>query len=284
MSDLGLLIADDYLDSDEFLNSSVELKSDEEQKAERKVKIIKIIFCVLCLVLLGEFVAYKYIMPSFASPKVTVSGQKNYSAEEIARMLLSMNSSTWFDFNVNQAAAIISSESGIENVIVEKKFPDKININITERKPVAVTFVSNEGSTSLVQIDKNGVLFPSKSNVMPDSNNIPIISGLPIEYLSSGMRIPSMYRPLIDEISKIGEMPQKFFASISEICVIPKEYGYYELALIPLQSKIKVLTDRTLNEEELKYMMVVLDVVDQIGSEVTSIDLRYGSVSYTTNE
>ena len=43
-----------------------------------------------------------------------------------------------------------------------------------------------------------------------------------------------------------------------------------------------MLTDRSLNEEALKYMMVVLDVVKQLGSDVCEIDLRYGSVSYRT--
>ncbi len=115
-----------------------------------------------------------------------------------------------------------------------------------------------------------------------DSNKVPIISGLPIEYLAQGMRIPAKYRPLIDQITKISELPQSYFAGISEICVQPKEFGNYELALIPSQSHIKVLTDRSLNEEALKYMMVVLDVVKQLGSDVSEIDLRYGSVSYRT--
>ena len=87
---------------------------------------------------------------------------------------------------------------------------------------------------------------------------------------------------MIDQITKISELPQSYFAGISEICVHPKEFGNYELALIPSQSHIKVLTDRSLNEEALKYMMVVLDVVKQLGSDVSEIDLRYGSVSYRT--
>lgn len=281
MSDLGLLVSEEYLDDKYFIDTEDKHTSEVDEKSEKKIKIIKVIFFVLTILLLGELVAYKYIFPSFSSPKVSVYGQKNYSAEEIARMLLPMNSTSWFDFNVNQAAAIISSESGIENVIVEKKFPEKIYINVTERKPVAVTFIDNQGSTVPVQIDKNGVIFPNRNNTIRE-NNIPIISGLPIEYLSTGMRIPSMYRPLIEQISKINDMPQKYFASISEICVLPKESGNYELALIPALSKIKVLTDRALNEDELKYMMVVLDIVNQLGTDVASVDLRYGSVSYTT--
>ena len=279
MSDVSLMVAEEYLENDYFLSEDYDNSS--ENKAEKKIKFIKVIFCVLCFALLCELVIYKYVMPSFSSPKVTVTGQKDYTAEEIARLLLPMNSTSWFDFDVEQAVALLSSEAGIDHVAVEKKFPDKIYVNISEREPVAVTFVEENGRTSPVQIDKNGVLFPGKK--APSAEDVlPIVSGLPVEYMSKGMRIPSKYRPLIDQISKISEMPQHYFASVSEICVLPKDSGNYELALIPSQSKVKVLTDRALNEDALKYMLVVLDVVNQIGTDVAAVDLRYGSVSYIT--
>ena len=280
MSDVSLLVSEEYLENDLFLSEEYEGSND---KAERKIKFIKVIFCVLCFALLCELVIYKYVMPSFSSPKVTVTGQKDYSAEEIARMLLPMNSTSWFDFDVEQAVSLLSSEAGIEHVSVEKKFPDKIYVNVTEREPVAVTFVMDGGHTAPVQIDKNGVLFSGKKNAANEQEAIlPIVSGIPVEYMSKGMRIPAKYRPLIDQISKISEMPQHYFASVSEICVLPKDSGNYELALIPAQSKVKVLTDRALNEDALKYMLVVLDVVNQIGTDVAAVDLRYGSVSYIT--
>ena len=280
MSDVSLLVSEEYLENDFFLSEEYEGSND---KAERKIKFIKVIFCVLCFALLCELVIYKYVMPSFSSPKVTVTGQKDYTAEEIARMLLPMNSTSWFDFDVEQAVSLLSSEAGIEHVSVEKKFPDKIYVNVTEREPVAVTFVMDGGHTAPVQIDKNGVLFSGKKNAANEQESIlPIVSGIPVEYMSKGMRIPAKYRPLIDQISKISEMPQHYFASVSEICVLPKDSGNYELALIPAQSKVKVLTDRALNEDALKYMLVVLDVVNQIGTDVAAVDLRYGSVSYIT--
>ena len=93
------------------------------------------------------------------------------------------------------------------------------------------------------------------------------------------MKIPSKYKTLIEQISNIAATNKSYFASLAEICVIPKEFGNYELALIPAQSKIRVLTDRSLNEDALKYMMVVLDVVNLLDEEVTEVDLRYGSVS-----
>lgn len=290
MSDYGLLMSDEYnyrnVKTESAKSKAERIEKRKEKEAEdKKIKIIKIVFFLLCFLLVTELVVYKYVMPIFSSPKVTVSGQINYSAEEIAMKLLPMNSTNWLDFDVDEAVAILSSEPGIENVVVEKSFPDKIFIDIIEREPVALTFVLEEGHSIPVQIDRNGVLFPARNQDMVNTNIIPIISGLPVEHMSGGMRIPSKYRALIEQISEIGSLGQGYFAGISEICVIPKEEtNSYELSLIPAQSKVRVLMGRTLNEEALKYMMVVLDVINVLEKDVLEVDLRYGSLSCIVKE
>lgn len=283
MSDIGLMLGDDYNYSDE--NFSFEKMTEKKsEKGDKNIKILKVVFFILCILLIGELVAYKYVMPLFASPKVTVTGQKMFTAEEIAMKLLPMNSTSWLDFDVDEAVAILSSEPAIDNVKIEKKFPDKIFIDITERQAVAVTFIVENGSSYPVQIDKNGVIFTERTESIFDNNKLPIISGIPVEYMAGGKRINSKYRPLIDQITKISNLSQNYFASISEICVIPKDSGNYELALIPAQSKIKVLTDRSLNEESISYMMLVLDVVKKLEADVSEVDMRYGSVSVKINK
>lgn len=281
MNNLSFAITD-YVEEDLFLSVEDENKSSKSDSSERKFTGFKIVFAVFCFLLLCELVFFKYISPCMSSPKLTISGQQSYSAEEIARKLIPMNATSWVNFDVQQAVAILSSDVAIEDVVVEKKFPDKILINVVERVPVAITMIVEKGRTNPVYIDKNGVLFPCDSNIMVKDKSLPIISGIPVEQMSYGRRIPSKYRPLIEQITKINALEQNYFASVSEICVRAKEYGNYELALIPAQSKVKVLTDRALNEEALKYMMVVLDVVNKIGTEVSEVDLRYGSVAFRT--
>ena len=54
--------------------------------------------------------------------------------------------------------------------------------------------------------------------------------------------------------------------------------------MYPLQSKVRFLTDRTLTEETLQYMMVVLDIIESVEPDVTEVDMRYGTISYKTNK
>ena len=276
MSDAGY-----FLDNENYFDENENGFHNEESKSERRFRVIILsLLVVMGILLLGEFVLWRFIKPSLSSPKVTISGYKNMSAEDVAMKLIPMNSRNWFTFDVNVAAGILSSESCIKNVDIVKHFPAKILVNINERVPVAVTYINQKGKSIPMQIDETGVLFSNKNNAIVAQSGIPILSGIPVDNMTDGMRIPAKYKTLINQISQIQNLPQKYFAAVSEICVVPKDSGNYELVLIPSSGHTKVLTDRALNEEALKYMMVVLDVVKQLKPDATAVDMRYGSVSY----
>ncbi|MCQ2585852.1 MAG: FtsQ-type POTRA domain-containing protein [Treponema sp.] len=276
MSDAGY-----FLESENYFDENESGFQNEESKSERRFRVIILsLLAVMGILLLAEFVGWRFIKPSLSSPKVTISGYKNMSAEEVAMKLIPMNTRNWFTFDVGVAAGILSSESCIKNVDIIKRFPDKILVNINERVPVAVTYVNQKGKSVPMQIDETGVLFSNKNNAVIAQSGIPILSGIPVDNMTDGMRIPAKYKTLVDQISQIQNLPQKYFAAVSEICVVPKDSGNYELVLIPSSGHTKVLTDRALNEDALKYMMVVLDVVKQLKPDATAVDMRYGSVSY----
>lgn len=281
MSDFTIKF-DEYENEDVFSSPKIPGEKNESgaSREDGLTRVIKIIFMLLSACIAFEFAFYKFIRPSLSSPQVSVSGTKNYSAKELVDLLRPMNARNWFEFNENSAVSILASVSGISSVTVKKVFPNRIYISVHEREPVAVTFISQNGRSRAVQIDRSGVLFPERFVEGSDINSVPIISGLPVEHMTEGMRIPAKFRPLLDQIAEIQKNGHKYLAAVSEICVIQKEYGNYELVLIPAGAKIKVLTDRTLNEDALKYMMVALDVVNRIEPYVSEIDLRYGSVSY----
>ena len=142
--------------------------------------------------------------------------------------------------------------------------------------------MNKDKRTVPIQIDRNGVLFAVKSAEIPLDGSIPIISGIPVENIPEGMRLPSKYHLLIDQIAAIQSVNRTFFAALSEIHVVPKEFGNFELELIPLKSKLRVFADRMLNLETLQKMMVTLDAVKGLNGNgvVDVIDLRNGSVSY----
>lgn len=254
-----------------------------KKQDEKFIKWIKIFVLSLLVVFFIELIIFKIIQPSLNNPKIIVKGNSNYSTEYLMSKLVSTQENNWFGFSVENIASNLSSISGIESVTVKKVFPDKVHVNIKERESVAMIFVNKENHTVPIQIDKNGVLFENINNEIVGDGSIPIISGIPVEHLSEGMRIPAKYRVLIDQITELHKSSKQYFLGISEICVVPKTYGNYELVLIPANSKVRVLISRFLSVEVLDCMLVVLDVVNSIEPNVTEIDLRYNSVSYKTS-
>ncbi len=261
--------------------STVEEESDSGR--DKKIVLLKVIVSILAILLLVEGLLYTLVIPCLAPAKVEFYGLKLLNAKDLNILLSeSAPSSSWMQFDTAKAASVLSSVSAIESVSVDKHFPDRVSVHVQERLPVARSIASvNERSSSFF-IDKNGVVF-SVPGFSSDSS-MPLVSGLPLEQIQDGMRLPSKYRPLMGQISNIRSLPQKYFAAISEICVVPKEYGNYELVLYPIHNRVRVLTDRSLDEEQLKYMMVLLDVVTSIEPNVKVVDLRYGAVSYRTTE
>lgn len=274
MSDFSLLTDfEQYEVSEEY----------RKKQDEKFIRWIKIFVVALLIVFFIELIIFKFIQPSLNNPSIVISGNANYTSEFLLNKLSSTEQTNWFGFSAETVASKLSSISGIESVTVKKVFPNKICVNVKERESVAMIFVNKENHTVPIQIDKNGVLFENINNEIVGDGSIPIISGIPVEHLTEGMRIPAKYRVLIDQITELHKSSKKYFLGISEICVVPKTYGNYELVLIPTNSKVRVLISRFLSVEVLDCMLVVLDVVNSIEPNVTEIDLRYNSVSYKTS-
>lgn len=277
MSELAVTDFEDFFIS---FDSNVKTKDVPEKTKDKKLVALKVIVFVLGAFLVLEALLYSFVLPLFSAPEITFSGLNYLTKKELKKALADFENSTWSSFSTEKAVSVLSSISCIENVSVDKQFPNKIAISIKERTPVAKSIIIQENMSKSIQIDENGILFSMDSASLATDYSVPLISGLPVENLQEGMRLPAKYRVLMDQISTIRKLSRKYFAAISEIQVVPKEYGNYELALYPAQAKVKVLTDRNLNEDALQYMMVVLDVVNSIEPDVSEIDLRYGAVSY----
>lgn len=251
-----------------------------KNKKTDALPMIKAFVAILLVILVCEFFVYFFIVPRMKKVEIYFNGLSTFTEEQMRNIVGETADKTFLAFDISDVKSRIANIAGIEDVKVEKHFPNRVYITVKEREAVAMTFAQLGERTVLVQIDKNGVLFPINKDKAPLAGTIPLISGFPIDNIPEGMRIPQMYRALIEQIARIQMLPQKYFVAISEIQVIPKEYGNYELVLYPIHSRTRILTGRQLNEHDLVRMMIALDVVNKVEPNVAEIDLRYGAVSY----
>lgn len=264
-----------------YIDEQVNNKSRNKNSVLRKTRIIKILVLVLSGLLVLEALIYAIIIPCSNPVQISFTGNKNLTINQLYGCAGSEIQNTWIKFNCDTFASNLSLNAAIESVEVEKRFPDKVLVTIHERVPVAASLVNIDGKTVPVQIDKNGVLFSVNKDI--PSTDIPLVTGLAFESLTEGTRLHPKLRPIMEQIEVIQQKNPGYFSVISEIRVMPKDYGDYELMLYPIHTTTRVRTDRTLTEESLQYIMVVLDVMEKLNLNVEEIDLRYGSISYKTN-
>lgn len=155
-------------------------------------------------------------------------------------------------------------------------------ISVTERQPVAVGFGTLNGSTVPVAIDKNGVVF--SVGALPENKNLPVLTGLQFDDPQAGMRLNEQLVPLLKQLADMESKNSVLLSSVSEIKIAPKPYGGYDLVLYPVHMPVRVKTDRALNEDALQYMMLLLDVVQDLELDVEEIDIRAGTVAYRVRE
>lgn len=252
----------------------------KKKNSGSKVKVLKILFTVLLSLLLLEMMVYIFVIPCLGNVRIKLTGLETISDREIISLCREEFDKNYLKFDKEAVCTLIANLPSVEKVSVQKVFPDKVYINIVERTPVALTFLNDSEKTVPVQIDKDGMLFPVKSPDFQADKTVPIVSGIPLENRSAGMKIPAEYTILIDRIAEIQEKNREYFTALSEIHVVPGKYGNFELLLFPIDSKLRVFADRIFTVETLKKMMVTLDAVSSLNSSDSVIDLRYGSISY----
>ena len=257
-------------------NRPAEVQAGVKNK-EKQRTVLKIALFILLSVCLLDGALYFIIMPWTSAVEVSFSGLQTLKAEDLGRGLSLHCGSRWLGFNTATAASHIASYSAVESVSVEKRFPNQVFIKIKERVPVALMFSQSEGKTRFVHVDKNGVLFTVNGTPSP---SVPLLTGFDAQIVSEGMRIDSGYRELLKQIAAIRESNEAYFSLISEIKVVVKEYGNYELAVYPLHVHARVLTDAELNEAALQTMLLTLDVIYDLDPNVCEVDMRRGATSY----
>ncbi|GMO61323.1 MAG: FtsQ-type POTRA domain-containing protein [Treponemataceae bacterium] len=266
----------------------VQSSSNVDKQALLKM-LVKILAIILGAVLIFQGVIYIVAVPFLKGAKISYLGCVRYTPSDLNNMLGEQARYSWIKFNANAAASRLLTLPGIASVDVNKTFPDSISIRITERAPVALTLLNRDGYSIPAFVDEYGVVFfstaPSANGETEATgtgmiNSFPLVTGLPIEQVNSEIHVPRNFRPLLEQMSDLHEAPQKYFQAFSEIHVVQKEYGNYELVLYPVKSKKRVLMDRGLNEYALQYIMVALDVIDSVDPDASELDLRYGAISY----
>ena len=217
--------------------------------------------------------------------KVSVRGMTNITEKEITDALLLSPEINLVNADIPAMESRILANPKVAAVRVGRSFPDKLVVDLTERKAVACVLVNEEIGTKSIAIDEEGVAFAYMESIAPASR-LPVLSGIRFEHFAPGQRLPEYLRPLLGDIAELSKEDPSPLAAFSEIKIEKISDSEAELLLFPSGKSVPIRMPARLTKASLGSALLVLDILSgrQGAEKIEEIDFRTGTIVYRTKE
>lgn len=219
-----------------------------------------------------------------------ISGNASMTREDVLSSALIHEKEYFFSLDAARVKAALEADPRVASASVSKRFPNAFRIAVKERAAVAAVLVAIDGRSSAVFIDAEGVAFAEAGQ--EEAASVPVLSGLRFEGFRLGARLPPALTVLVASLGDILASEPALLAAISEIRVVkpssaaPSGGEAPELLIYPLNQRIPVRANASLDAPTLRSIILVLDVLGTrgIAASVQEIDFRTGTVVYRSKE
>ncbi|AEF83116.1 putative cell division protein FtsQ [Leadbettera azotonutricia ZAS-9] len=250
----------------------------------RLEKGLKWFILAACIAVGAELVWLLGITPFMPFSKVNVSAAEGLSRESLLAYAGVSSQSSFISLNARTSEKALRALPQIESAFVFKHFPDKLEIVLKGREAAAVAFASLKGKMVPVFFDSHGIIFRIGHEGKADASaELPVISGLVIEEPYPGMRLPAMFNSLFQQLDTLRIKTPELLAAVSEIKINRKSFDGFDLILYPIHKQIRVRLSE-LNQDLLRYTLLMADVLAAREPGINFIDFRSGMASYTLKE
>jgi cell division protein FtsQ len=191
--------------------------------------------------------------------------------------------SSFVSVNPRAAEKALGGLYAVESARVTKRFPNTVKIVLIPRSAVGVSLVQIDGRLAPVYFDRNGMVFKI-GNGDDLSPSLPLISGLVFDSPVLGTKLSAMFGPFFASLQSIGDSAPELLGAISEIRINRKTFDGFDLVLYPVHTPVRIRLESDLNEETLRYVMLMIDVFASKNSDIEEIDFRAETASYKIKE
>ena len=269
--------------SSEYLyGNETELRShihSMEYKKPAENKALKFILVLISIILGVELVWLFGISPCMPLAKITITGIPGIDENAVLALAGIGKQSSFMTVNTKAAEEILVTLPMVRSAQVIKRFPNRLEINLESRQAAAIAFVSSGERIFPALIDGKGTVFNIGKEGFIQDETLPVISGLALEGVYSGMKLPRMYNNLFSRLENLALTAPELLTAISEIRINHRNYDGYDLTLYPAHKGVRVhISD--LSEETLRYVLLMLDVLSAKSQNIEEIDFRTGTASY----
>ena len=254
----------------------------EKQEAVHSTgnKNLKKLLAVITVILGAELIWLFGISPCMPLSKASVFGIPGIDEKAVLALAGIGKHSSFMTVNVQSAEEALRSLPMIRSARVIKRFPNRVELHLESRRAAAMAFVQREEKIFPALIDGDGMIFNVGKEGLDRNETLPVISGLVLEGVYPGMKIPRMYNTLFERLETLNRNAPELIAAISEIKINQRNYDGYDLTLYPAHKGVRVRVSNDITEETLKYVLLMLDVLSAKSKSIEEIDFRTGTASY----
>jgi cell division protein FtsQ len=259
-----------------------DINTDKKQTPGKIEKGLKRLLIAAAVILVMQLLWLFGVSPFIPFSAVEVHDFSSLHRAEILALAGLNENSSYFSTNTKDIQEKLSKHILVESAVVMKRFPDRLSIFINPRQAAAVTITNVNSKQVPVFVDRKGVYFKYGEIGSHETMDLPVLSGVDNPQLN--MRLPSSLVTLVENLNKMSISSPELLSAISEIRIERKSWDGFDLVLFPVHSSIKVRVENDLNEETLRYMLLMLNVFEANAEKPEEIDFRSGMGSYKMKE
>jgi len=264
----------------DYINENT--NANKKQSSGNIEKGLKRLLIAAAIILTMQLVWLFGVSPFIPFSTVDVHDFSSLNRAEILFLAGVNETSSYFSVNTKEIQEKLSKHILVESAVVMKRFPDRLSIYLNPRQAAAVTLTSINSRQIPVFVDRKGVYFKYGEAGSHEVIDLPVLSG--VENPQLNMRLPSSLVTLVENLNKMSVSSPELLSAISEIRIERKSWDGFDLVLFPVHSSIKVRVENDLNEETLRYMLLMLNVFEANADKPEEIDFRSGMGSYKIKE
>jgi cell division protein FtsQ len=257
--------------------------SDPEHRGKHssgRGKIFKLLVFLGLIALGVELIWFLGITPFRPFTRIEVNGLSYYDRDSLLAYSGITPQSSYIFTNTKEMETLLAALPRIESVQVIKRYPGRLEINLQNRRPAAMALAIAGDRTVPVLFDHQGVIYQIGSGFSRETlANLPVISGLLIESPFLGMRLPARLLSFLEDLESIRNRAPELLHAVSEIRVDRRSSEGFDYTLYLFHHNIRVRLSG-LNEEILRYTLLMADVLAVREPGIAMIDFRGGMASY----
>lgn len=244
--------------------------------------IIITLSCILILELVFHFVLAPHMRVTHIDIKIDSTLElSNSHILEIGGL---ESGAYYYSVDTDKVKNNLEAYPAVRSAEVNKTFPDKLQIKLEGRVPMAIAMVETEEATIPVAFDREGIVFQVGPSIT--DWNLPIISGIKFTEIQLGMKLPERLLIFLDDLENISNGSPALMNVISEFHLVRKNNLDFEVIVYPRDYQIPVRIGSSIDEHLIKYILMVLDVVERenYSDTIKELDFRTDEIVYRFKE